>query len=59
MDELLVEIAKRLENEYLDKYVDEEFLKWIFNEVTRIQDTFEYVCNGFLFLLCIIKKICF
>ena len=49
MDELLVEIAKRLENEYLDKYVDEEFLRWIFNEVTRIQDTFEYVCNGFLF----------
>ena len=49
MDELLVEIAKRLENEYLDKYVDEEFLKWIFNEVTRIQDTFEYVCNGFMF----------
>ncbi len=47
MDELLVEIARRLESEYLDKYVDEEFLRWIFNSVVEIQGTFEHVCNGF------------
>ena len=47
MDELLVEIGKRLESEYLDKYVDEEFLRWIFNSVVEIQGTHEHVCNGF------------
>ena len=47
MDELLVVIGKRLESEYLDKYVDEEFLRWIFNSVVEIQGTHEHVCNGF------------
>lgn len=47
MDELYVKIAKRLEVEYIDKYVDEEFLRWIFDEVVKLQETKEFVCNGF------------
>ena len=49
MDELLVQIAQKLERKYLNKYVDKKFLKWIFDEVVRIQGTSEYVCNGFEF----------
>lgn len=47
MNEILVFIAKELEGKYQHKYVDEDFLREIFNRVVEVQGTYEYVCNGF------------
>lgn len=49
MKDILVQIAVILDNEYRDKYVDEEVLKWIFDEVVEHLGIREYVCNGFKF----------
>lgn len=49
MKDILVNIAAVLEKEYQDKYVDEEFLRWIFDEVVEFLDIREFVCNGFKF----------
>lgn len=47
MNEILIFIAKELEEKYRHKYVDEDFLREIFNRVVELQGTYEYVCNGF------------
>lgn len=49
MKDILVQIAIILDNEYRDKYVDEEVLRWIFDEVVKFHGIEEYVCNGFKF----------
>ena len=49
MEDILVQIAINLDNSYRDKYVDEEFLRWIFDEVVDYLDIREYVINGFSF----------
>lgn len=49
MKDILVNIAAVLDNEYRDKYVDEEVLRWIFDEVVDYLDIREHVCNGFEF----------
>lgn len=49
MNDILVNIAANLENMYMDKYVDEEFLKWIFDEVVDFLGICEHVANGFTF----------
>ena len=49
MKDILVNIAAVLEKEYQVKYVDEEFLRWIFDEVVEFLDIREFVCNGFKF----------
>lgn len=49
MKDILVQIAINLDNSYRDKYVGEEFLRWIFDEVVDCLDIREYVINGFSF----------
>lgn len=47
MEELLEEFADKLESDYMDKYVDEEFLRWVFDKSVEFDGTHQYVCNGF------------
>ena len=49
MKDILVNIAAVLDNEYRDKYVDEEVLRWIFDEVVDHLGIREHVINGFEF----------
>ncbi|MBQ3510995.1 MAG: hypothetical protein IJA30_01710 [Bacilli bacterium] len=46
MNEILEKVAIILDNHYQDEYVDEEFLKAIFDDVVELQGTRKYVENG-------------
>ena len=47
MEKLLTAISNKLESDYMDKYVDEDFLRWIFEETVKLDGTEEFVCNSF------------
>lgn len=49
MEDILVQIAAVLDNDYRDKYVDEAVLKWIFDQIVDFLNIREYVSNGFEF----------
>ena len=49
MKDILINIASVLDNNYRDKYVDEDVLRWIFDQVVDFLNIREYVCNGFYF----------
>ena len=49
MEDILVQIATVLDNDYRDKYVDEAVLKWIFDQIVDFLNIREYVSNGFEF----------
>lgn len=46
MDNILTKIATILDTDYQEKYVDDEFLQAIFNDVVELQGTRKYVENG-------------
>ena len=49
MEDILVQMAAVLDNDYRDKYVDEAVLKWIFDQIVDFLNIREYVSNGFEF----------
>ena len=42
MKDILINIASVLDNDYRDKYVDEDVLRWIFDQVVDFLNIREY-----------------